>query len=197
MRASWCLLAVVTGSSGCAGTRCVRLWGRTGCTSRPMAGRSLELRRRWTDGTTHWVFDPVELLERLAALTPRPRVNLALYYGPRRARRGGTASCQRWPRRRERPGRRRRRTTTPPGARGHSMWPVRRDDDAVTPGAGAWNCFGAVGNATDFLSRQLNPRHPRNPRMLPVARRVQCAPRTRSAHEIHFRCSRSHWYISA
>jgi len=27
----------------------------------------LELRRRWTDGTTHLVFDPVELLERLAA----------------------------------------------------------------------------------------------------------------------------------
>ncbi len=41
----------------------------------------LELRRRWTDGTTHLVFDPVELLERLAALTPRPRVNLILYHG--------------------------------------------------------------------------------------------------------------------
>ncbi|MEO8679653.1 MAG: hypothetical protein ABI665_11440 [Vicinamibacterales bacterium] len=39
------------------------------------------MRRRWTDGTTHLVFDPVELLERLAALTPRPRVNLILYYG--------------------------------------------------------------------------------------------------------------------
>lgn len=35
----------------------------------------LELRRRWTDGTTHLVFEPVELLERLAALTPRPRIN--------------------------------------------------------------------------------------------------------------------------
>lgn len=41
----------------------------------------LELRRRWTDGTTHLVLDPVELLERLAALTPRPRTNLILYYG--------------------------------------------------------------------------------------------------------------------
>jgi hypothetical protein len=41
----------------------------------------LELRRRWTDGTTHLVFEPVELLERLAALTPRPRVNLILYHG--------------------------------------------------------------------------------------------------------------------
>jgi hypothetical protein len=41
----------------------------------------LELPRRWTDGTTHLIFDPVELLERLAALVPRPRVNLVLYYG--------------------------------------------------------------------------------------------------------------------
>lgn len=41
----------------------------------------LELRRRWTDGTTHLVFDPVELLERLAALTPRPRINLILCHG--------------------------------------------------------------------------------------------------------------------
>ena len=41
----------------------------------------LELRHRWTDGTTHLIFDPLELLERLAALTPRPRINLLLYYG--------------------------------------------------------------------------------------------------------------------
>jgi hypothetical protein len=27
------------------------------------------------------VFDPLELLERLTALTPRPRINLLLYYG--------------------------------------------------------------------------------------------------------------------
>lgn len=36
----------------------------------------LDLRHRWADGTTRLVFDPVELLERLAALTPRPRINL-------------------------------------------------------------------------------------------------------------------------
>ena len=41
----------------------------------------LELRRPWADGTTQLLFDPVELLERLAALTPRPRINLILYYG--------------------------------------------------------------------------------------------------------------------
>ena len=41
----------------------------------------LTLRRPWADGTTHLLFDPVELLERLAALTPRPRINLILYHG--------------------------------------------------------------------------------------------------------------------
>ena len=41
----------------------------------------LTLRHRWSDGTTHLRFDPLELLERLAVLTPRPRVNLVLYYG--------------------------------------------------------------------------------------------------------------------
>jgi hypothetical protein len=39
----------------------------------------LRLRRQWADGTTHLRFDPLELLERLAVLTPRPRVNLILY----------------------------------------------------------------------------------------------------------------------
>lgn len=47
----------------------------------PIRGFALELRRRWTDGTSHLIFDPVELLERLAALVPRPRINLVLYYG--------------------------------------------------------------------------------------------------------------------
>jgi hypothetical protein len=40
-----------------------------------------ELRRPWADGTTHLLFEPVGLLEWLAALTPRPRINLILYYG--------------------------------------------------------------------------------------------------------------------
>jgi hypothetical protein len=41
----------------------------------------LTLRHRWADGTTQLLFDPIELLERLATLTPRPRINLVLYYG--------------------------------------------------------------------------------------------------------------------
>ena len=35
----------------------------------------------WADGTTHLVFTPVELLERLVPLVPRPRINLVLYHG--------------------------------------------------------------------------------------------------------------------
>ena len=41
----------------------------------------LELKHPWSDGTTHLLFDPVELVARLAVLTPRPRINLILYHG--------------------------------------------------------------------------------------------------------------------
>jgi len=41
----------------------------------------IALRHPWADGTTHLRFEPVALLERLAALIPRPRINLVLYYG--------------------------------------------------------------------------------------------------------------------
>jgi hypothetical protein len=41
----------------------------------------ITLRHQWSDGTTHLRFDPVALLERLAVLIPRPRINLVLYYG--------------------------------------------------------------------------------------------------------------------
>jgi len=42
---------------------------------------AIALQRPWADGTTHLVFTPLELLERLAVLIPRPRVNLVLYHG--------------------------------------------------------------------------------------------------------------------
>jgi Putative transposase len=44
-------------------------------------GARAQLRHGWSDGTTHLRFHPLELLERLASLTPRPRINLVLYYG--------------------------------------------------------------------------------------------------------------------
>jgi len=38
-------------------------------------------KRPWKDGSTHVVFDPLVLVERLAALVPRPHKNLTTYHG--------------------------------------------------------------------------------------------------------------------
>jgi hypothetical protein len=58
----------------------------------------LELRHRSADGTKYLMFEPLELLERLASLPPRPRINLLLYYGvlgARSAWRSGIAASGR------------------------------------------------------------------------------------------------------
>jgi hypothetical protein len=39
------------------------------------------LKGPWRDGTTHLKFEPIELMERLAAQIPKPRANLVLYAG--------------------------------------------------------------------------------------------------------------------
>jgi hypothetical protein len=39
------------------------------------------LKRRWSDGTTHGIYAPMELMERLAALAPPPRFNVTRYFG--------------------------------------------------------------------------------------------------------------------
>ena len=39
------------------------------------------LKRRWRDGTTHMIFEPIELVEKLAALVPPPRFNIVRYHG--------------------------------------------------------------------------------------------------------------------
>jgi len=45
-------------------------------------GRLLyRLKRRWRDGTSHMVFEPLKLIEKLAALVPPPRFNLVRYHG--------------------------------------------------------------------------------------------------------------------
>jgi Putative transposase len=41
----------------------------------------LRLKSASADGTRHLIFEPLTLLEKLAALTPRPRINLVLYHG--------------------------------------------------------------------------------------------------------------------
>ena len=40
-----------------------------------------QLKTPYRDGTTHFVFEPIEFLARLAALVPRPRGNLVRYHG--------------------------------------------------------------------------------------------------------------------
>jgi len=45
-------------------------------------GRLLyELRHRWRDGTTHVAFEPLQLIDRLAALIPPPRFHTVRYHG--------------------------------------------------------------------------------------------------------------------
>ncbi|MCK9459116.1 MAG: transposase [Proteobacteria bacterium] len=41
----------------------------------------LTQKTKWSDGTTALVFHPLELLERLAAIIPRPQINLLIYHG--------------------------------------------------------------------------------------------------------------------
>jgi hypothetical protein len=41
----------------------------------------LTLKTAWADGTHQLLFGPLALLEKLAALIPRPRINLVLYHG--------------------------------------------------------------------------------------------------------------------
>jgi hypothetical protein len=42
---------------------------------------SFKLKTPWSDGTTHLVLSPMELIEKLAALVPPPRQNLVRYHG--------------------------------------------------------------------------------------------------------------------
>jgi hypothetical protein len=46
------------------------------------AGRvELKLKTPWRDGTTHLVMSPLEFMQRLAALVPRPRLHLIRFHG--------------------------------------------------------------------------------------------------------------------
>ena len=51
------------------------------------------LKTPWRDGTTALRFAPLTLLERLAALTPRPRINVLLYHGMLAPHAAGRASA--------------------------------------------------------------------------------------------------------
>jgi len=40
-----------------------------------------ELKTPYRDGTTHVIFEPVDFIAKLAALVPKPRVNLTRFHG--------------------------------------------------------------------------------------------------------------------
>ena len=40
-----------------------------------------QLKMPYRDGTTHMFFEPLDLMARLVALIPKPRVNLVRYHG--------------------------------------------------------------------------------------------------------------------
>ena len=42
---------------------------------------TFRLKTPWSDGTTHLLLSPLELIEKLAALVPPPRLNLIRYHG--------------------------------------------------------------------------------------------------------------------
>jgi len=50
-------------------------------TLRPDGTVLVTLKTPWRDGNTHLHFEPLTLLELLASLTPRPRINVLLYHG--------------------------------------------------------------------------------------------------------------------
>jgi hypothetical protein len=77
--------------------RLARYTGRPPVATRRLSrlpdGRLLyRLKRRWRDGTTHVVFEPLELLEKLAALVPPPRVHQIRYHGILGPAAGGRSS---------------------------------------------------------------------------------------------------------
>jgi len=43
----------------------------------------LKLKTAWYDGTTHLVMSPLEFMQRLAALVPRPGLHLIRFHGVR------------------------------------------------------------------------------------------------------------------
>ena len=45
------------------------------------AGQVLKLKAAWRDGTSHHVMTPMEFMQRLAALVPRPRLHLIRFHG--------------------------------------------------------------------------------------------------------------------
>ena len=61
----------------------ITLFGAVGGTASAQRGGQVELMLKtpWRDGTTHLVISPLEFMQRLAALVPRPRLHLMRHRG--------------------------------------------------------------------------------------------------------------------
>jgi hypothetical protein len=94
------------------------------------------LKTVWRDGTSQLLFEPIELMEKLAAIIPRPAVNLVLYHGvlaPRARRRSQVVRFGR----------------PAPAPTAHEGDP--RPRAASTPGAGSWAALMRRVFALDVL----------------------------------------------
>ncbi len=49
--------------------------------STPTGNIRYQLKTPYSDGTTHVIFDPLDFIAKLAALAPKPRVNLTRFHG--------------------------------------------------------------------------------------------------------------------
>jgi hypothetical protein len=58
----------------------------------------LQLKSAWRDGTTHIKMSPLEFMQRLAALVPRPRLHLIRFRRPDPQGKNGSATGQTIPR---------------------------------------------------------------------------------------------------
>ncbi|MBK9665563.1 MAG: transposase [Gammaproteobacteria bacterium] len=95
------------------------------------------LKTPYRDGTTHVVFEPLDFIARLAALVPRPRVNLTRYHGV-------LAPNHRWRAEVTPSGRGRRKGKGTAQARALCHRAARGDELGPTTEAGLWHRRGEL-----------------------------------------------------
>jgi hypothetical protein len=141
----------------------------------------LTLKSPWVDGTRQLLFEPLTLLEKLAALIPRPRTNLVVYHGVLAPHSGWWARAVAY--------------GTPPAVA--SPCAEASDTSKSAPRHWAWaalmrrafdldvlacpRCWGAAAVDRDGRGPRGNPRDPRRARRVARAGRAGAAGRGRGA----------------
>ena len=65
----------------CRSTSRGRPWPTSACNATLPGRWCSSVKTPWRDGTTHIVMSPLEFMQRLAALVPRPRLHLIRFHG--------------------------------------------------------------------------------------------------------------------